>query len=213
MHPVWFVNKALSVLGESPILSTQYDAEDMDSTPTIEKVWTCRSIFEFVLPDLLRQHPWNCVTKRVDLSVDADNPPAFGFTYRYGLPSDFVRLAKVYDAISLEIDNSQYDRYRVEDNETEGLSMHTDESGISIIYVYQPSDVTTGFLDKFDANLKSALILSLKEQFAEAFTGSTELAERARASRYEKVEDAKTVDSQEEGPDQAGSDILITCRW
>lgn len=53
------------------------------------------AIYDEVLADLLRSHPWNFATKRVELSQNA-TAPVFEYEYAYDLPDDFLRLISVH---------------------------------------------------------------------------------------------------------------------
>lgn len=46
---------------------------------------------------LLREHPWSCAVKRVVLSADKDKPE-YGFSYRFTLPADYIRVLSVGEA-------------------------------------------------------------------------------------------------------------------
>lgn len=52
-------------------------------------------IFDDLRDDLLRSHPWNFATKRVQLA-QSTTTPAFEFDYAYPLPSDWLRTVSVH---------------------------------------------------------------------------------------------------------------------
>ena len=54
---------------------------------------------------MLRAHPWNCAIKRVILSPDVEMP-AFGYTYQFTLPADWIRTLSVGE-YGEEIDRSE----------------------------------------------------------------------------------------------------------
>ena len=53
-------------------------------------------IYTEVRDDLLRSHPWNFATKRVQLA-QISTDPTFEFDHAYALPSDWLRTISVHD--------------------------------------------------------------------------------------------------------------------
>lgn len=80
-------NVALRLVGQTTITSLT------DGTPTADVV---NDIFEELRDDLLRSHPWNFATKRVQLAR-LSTAPVFEFDYAYAHPSDWLRTISVHD--------------------------------------------------------------------------------------------------------------------
>lgn len=81
------VNVAMRLIGQSPITSLS------DGTTNAN---TADDLYEEVRDDLLRSHPWNFATKRVQLARSSTDP-TFEFDYAYVLPSDWLRTISVHD--------------------------------------------------------------------------------------------------------------------
>lgn len=81
-------NFALSYVGDQPITAFS-DANDRARLVTL--------FYDSARRRALRLHPWNCIAKRASLGLDAD-PPLWGFSNRYKLPSDFERLSQIRNA-------------------------------------------------------------------------------------------------------------------
>ena len=80
-------NVALRLVGQTPVTSIT------DGSVTGNVV---DDIFTELLDDLLRSHPWNFATKRVQLAR-LSVAPAFEFDYAYAHPSDWLRTISVHD--------------------------------------------------------------------------------------------------------------------
>lgn len=80
-------NVALRLVGATGITSLT------DGSTTANVV---NDIYSEVLDDLLRSHPWNFATKRVQLAQSSTDP-AFEFDHAYVLPSDWLRNISVHD--------------------------------------------------------------------------------------------------------------------
>jgi hypothetical protein len=81
------VNVAMRLIGQNPIVSLSDGSANAN---------TADDIYTEVRDDLLRSHPWNFATKRVQLARSSTDP-AFEFDYAYVLPSDWLRTISVHD--------------------------------------------------------------------------------------------------------------------
>lgn len=79
---VQIVNKALVKIGASTITSL---------TENSKAARSANAIYELTRDAALRDHPWNFAHKRVILASDSEEP-AFGWTYAYTMPADFLRV-------------------------------------------------------------------------------------------------------------------------
>ena len=84
-------NGSLNQLGASTILTLTEDSKNAR---------LCNARYTQVRDSLFRSHPWNCLTKRVELARDTDTP-AWGFSYQFTLPADCLRVLTIlnYDYI------------------------------------------------------------------------------------------------------------------
>ena len=80
-------NVALRLIGQTPITSLT------DGSTTANVV---DDVFKELLDDLLRAHPWNFATKRVQLAR-LSTAPTFEFDYAYAHPADWLRTISVHD--------------------------------------------------------------------------------------------------------------------
>lgn len=81
------INTAARLVGASAITSIT------DGTTTAN---VASDLYEELRDHLLRCHPWNFATKRVQLARSA-TAPAFEFDYAYVLPADWLRTISVHD--------------------------------------------------------------------------------------------------------------------
>jgi hypothetical protein len=163
---VTICNAALGMLGAQSISSLD------DST---ERARLCKDVYPQARAQLLRSHPWNCATKRA-LLAPLTTAPAFGYSYQYQLPDDYVRVQSV--------DAQEY--------ELEGRKLLADQSSIALVYTY---DAPEGV---WDSLLIEAMSLLLASKLSKAITGSsTDAAERMYQFK-ELVKQARSVDGQEQ---------------
>lgn len=105
-------NQALLLLGADTIASLTEEKTEARAANLIVD----RSI-DYVLS----LHPWKCAIKRVSIAPES-TAPAFEFTAQFTLPSDLIRLLRIY--------NFDREAYRMEGNR-----LLCDESELSIIYI------------------------------------------------------------------------------
>lgn len=80
-------SNALLMLGAQTI-------NDFADQLNLDRAKLCANLYPTVRDDMLRSHPWNCAIKRAVLAPDAV-APAFGYTYSFELPADFLRVLEV----------------------------------------------------------------------------------------------------------------------
>lgn len=162
------LNRALDKLGQKPLVNT---AEPGPNAARVRRMWpACRDA-------VLREHPWKCATKRVQLN-ELKEKPLFGFSHRYQLPSDFLRLVAVEpQGASVEV---------------EGNTLLADVRGLAIAYVSRVENPRL-----YDAALSEALSLKLASELAYGTTGSSSLAEQLRAEYQQKLKEARGHDARE----------------
>lgn len=145
MTPTDICNMALSRLGEPRI-------SDIDeNTP---RGISCRTHYEVVRDSLLRSHPWNFAVSRALLSQSA-TAPAFGFSYAYALPSDFLRLMTL-NGIQAEMCVSEYTL------ESGQILTYSDEAKITYVRrVTDPTAYDPIFLEVLAFRLASAVAMDI----------------------------------------------------
>ena len=56
----------------------------------------CNARYTQIRDSVFRSHPWNCLQKRLELSSSTDTP-AWGYSFKYDLPGDCLRLLRILD--------------------------------------------------------------------------------------------------------------------
>lgn len=113
-------------------------------------------VYEETRDNLLRAHLWNFATKRVELARSA-TAPAFGFSYAYALPSDWIRTAGVHDndgGIGTIV------------HREEGLFINADAEDVYISYVARivdPNAMTADFRQALAAELSRVCAIPVSD--------------------------------------------------
>ena len=118
-------NAALLLIGERKLASL---VENREPRRALDAVWDLKgdgtsSFVNFVL----EAGQWKFALKTVRLQVSADVIPAFGYTYAYKQPVDYVRIV----AISL----AEYMALPVNEYQAEGLHWFLDQDEVYMTYV------------------------------------------------------------------------------
>ena len=163
-------NQALVKIGADTIL---------DFTPVVDtkgaKLVTL--VYKNCRDYVLRQHPWNCATKRVVLSPLAA-APAFTWSYQFTLPSDCLRVLSL---VGLK-------HYK-----TEGRNVLCDDNTISLKYIYRVEDAS--LLDDMCADVISCRIA---HQICYAMTSSRDMTNDKLDEYRMALRKAKFVDATED---------------
>lgn len=149
----------------------------------------CNALYEQTRDSLLRQHLWNFAMKRVQLASET-TAPAFGFSFSYPLPSDFIRVKMIEDQVL---------SYKIEQT-----SLLTDAEEVKLIYVSRLEDVT-----KFDPLFTEALILSLALRLSYILIGSNSREAALKDELQRVLFLAKQVDGQEDTPDMLDAGTFL----
>jgi len=177
-------SQALLMLGQKPIASF---SEPSTGATLASNLYTSEK------EALLREHPWNCCTRRAVLAASA-TPPAHYYTATFPLPADCVRLLSVGD------DDDPVD-YRLE---KEGIQ--SDGDALNIRYVANLDE------SLWDSKLVNLMKLKMRAVFAYPVTKSTSLADLCAAEFNDALKKAKTIDGQEDPPEQLGQSGVLAAR-
>lgn len=178
-------NKALDKVGQGAITSLG------DGTKAAN---LCTRQWPLVRDQLLRDHPWNFAVTRTTLASD-EIAPVWGFTARFPLPSDCLRLLEVRDLSTGE--------YQVE-----GRFIHADATVLYIRYISRiedPNVYDTAFVDA----VASRLAIELCEPLTQSTTKKKMLADEYDDS----LTRAKRADGQENPPAEYEEDSWIEARY
>jgi len=124
--------------------------------------------------------------------------PAFGYNFRYLLPSDYILLLELNGNESLTLPFS-----------IEGGELLTDEFEIQARYIYAVTDVT-----KFDKDFVKVLDYKMAAEAAPHVTNQTSVAEKWEAKYEKELQRTKGRKSQESGSPQNGPPRQVVAnRW
>lgn len=177
------VNRALTLLGVDPVNSL---------ADTSKAASTANRLYNDTRAAVFRAHPWSCLVRRASLPLDAE-APLYGFTYRFVLPADFLRL--------LGIENSQ-GRYSIE-----ARKILYDDNILNISYVALLTDVPS-----YDTLLVDALSARLAAEMAHPLLQSTSAMEQMWQLYELKLREAKLVNAQENSQDVLDTDYWLDSR-
>lgn len=178
---------ALTNLGADPVSNIN----PPDDTIRAE---LCARLYPIARDRVLRAYPWSFANKRITLARIA-TAPEFEFAFAYQLPSDpfCLRVLKLNDATA---------KWGID-----GRTLVTDLDSVKIKYTARITD--TGL---FDALFVMALIHLLAALMALSITGETS-KRTAEFQLYQDVlNDARTMDSQEQSPQDFDILDLLTVR-
>jgi len=178
-------NLALIRIGQSKIVGM---GEDSKAADLLNNIWA------LIVDEVLRDHTWNFAVRREQITAEV-TAPAWGFTYEYLQPVDCLRVLGIDD--NLEIS------YRVE-----GLSIFTDEdSPINLKYIGRIEDT-----NQWDAKFVNTLAWRLAQEVAYPLAAGTKMIQLTHEAYIMALAEAKTVDSQENGSQDAGSAVWTDAR-
>lgn len=178
-------NFALGHLGESIVPNL---TDDVKAVNTVNQ-WKTNA-----RERILRLANWTCAIKRDTLTVDG-TAPEFGFTTRFAVPTDFIRL--------VNFRNTYDNQYVIE----AGYILCYVADDLEIRYVYDLTDWTA-----MDEDLIYAISLSLAYDMAPALTQSLDRRDEVKQSMLEAIAVAKNVETTNVSPQGYAPGSWITSR-
>jgi hypothetical protein len=178
-------SNALLLLGADPINS--FD-DDSDRGLLVSNLWpNARDA-------VLRAHPWNCAIEYVQLAplVQA---PAFDFAYQFLLPGDCLRVLSVGE-------EGETPRFRIVRRK-----ILADDAALNLRYIMKNTDVPS-----YDSLLVEALTAYMAMTCAYPITKSKSVFDAMSALYEFKLRQARTIDGQEEPPEEFGDTPLLNAR-
>lgn len=148
------------------------------------------ALFDAALEEVLRAHPWNFAVKRAVLAPGATLPVS-GYAASFPLPPDCLRILDAGE-----------DSWRVE-----GRAILADAAAISLRYVARPTDSTL-----WDASFVAALVANLMWKLTYPVTKSTTLRDSNFAAYSQLLQQARSIDAQEEPAEELEESSLIAVR-
>lgn len=178
-------NKALDKVGHGPIT----DLADGTKAANL-----CTRNWPSVRDQVLRDHPWNFAIKRASLAPDVVAPD-WGFTAKFPLPNDCMRLVEVRDMST--------DDYQVEDG-----NILANATVLYIRYVYRVVDP-----NRYDAMFTDAAATLLAFEMCESLTQSNTKKQALYEEYDASLLGAKRVDGQENPPAVFEEDEWLSVRY
>jgi hypothetical protein len=174
---------ALMSLGDDPINSLA----DETRAATL-----CANLYPPARLEVMRAHPWNCCVTRVILAP-LSAAPAYGYGKQFTKPSDWLR--------TLDVGENGNQDFRFE----KGRFL-ADTDALYLRYI---ADVSEG---NWDALLVHVMTKRMRYALAYPITKSTSLEAEAKADYEAALKQAKSVDGQENPPEEIGDSPFIDCR-
>lgn len=187
---ITIINRALSRLAQQRIISLN------DDTNAAKLV---NAIYDEVAEEVMSRGAWTSTLFRAQLSRLSDTP-TFGYRYTYQLPT-LPRCIRVLGV----------DEYRpgIIDWKVEGDKLLTDEPAISIKYI--------GFVEdaqKYDVDLKQAIVWALVAEMCYTFTGKDDTADRLADKAERKINDLLSMNGLNSGSnDSIPSNMFVDVRY
>lgn len=194
---IQIANRALTKLGAARIISLG------DDNKQSRAVLSC---FDDLRDDELRSHRWSFAMKRTSLAADSE-APAFGFTYAYTLPADFLRLDLVNDEFpAVVMDN--YIGVETNDYTIEGKKILANMAApLKLRYIARIEDP-----NQMDVNFREALSCRIAAELAEDLTQSNQKRELAWNEYKQAVSRAVRTNAIEKPPMMQGDNQWIMSR-
>lgn len=127
---------------------------------------------------------WDHALERVSLAADT-NAPAFGRSYKYLLPADYIRVATINDEFIPETD------YEIE----KGYIVCDFEAPLNLRYVFDQEDITL-----FPPKFLLCVARKLAALIAYDVTGNRSMVDEMEGRYMEEIGTAKGVDAQQNPP-------------
>lgn len=166
----------------------------------------CEEIYFDFRDQLLEMHYWNFAQARVQLAVDSDDTPVFGFEFAYQLPADFLKIRSVHEhdlgaGSDIHVGSVPYKH--------EGDNILTDASECFLLYTRRVSDPNL-----MSGLFRRALSRMLSPTLAMAISNSASRA-LSLEKQFEDVDypRAKSSDSIQDYPDQLPESSWVTSRY
>ncbi len=144
----------------------------------------CSLLYEPNRKNLLRKHFWNFALVLVSLPQLVD-VPVFEYTYAYQLPSDCLRLVKLFEFVS---------PWKII-----GRQLHSDDNTIDLVYVSDFTDAA-----QFDVMFEEALVLKIAYEICLKLNENDNRANILKQEFERTVREARQIDGMEDYPDQWG---------
>lgn len=166
--PVDICNSALAKVGSDRITSLSEDSAAARA---------CNGQYDNKRKALLRSHPWNFATLRIEIGLLATEP-VFEFDSAFGVPADCLRVLDIED---------NYIPWRIE-----GRTLVTNNTECKIKYITDLTDTS-----KFDPHFEEALATDLAADICFLLSKNATLSKELKIEAKEKIAQARSFNAQE----------------
>lgn len=143
---------------------------------------------------VLRSHPWNCATKRIQLAASAVDP-VFGYDKQFELPADFLRVLTVNDSTYTVDAPAPNKFFRVENNKILTSNLFGESGILNLVYIFDLTDISI-----MDALLIDLIAHEIAIGIAYKVTDGNASVQRISELRKEARSLAQAIDGQESPP-------------
>jgi hypothetical protein len=179
--PTSVCNEALGELGQAPIFSFHDDT----SISTL-----CGQIYPTARDATLEMYPWNFATRRTWLARLAE-PPAFGWSYAFGLPPDYLKAR----GTDHDHRSGGYMDFAIELDETGHRVLLSNQQRVGLLYTAHVDD-----LNLWSPLAEQVLVKVLAGRLAKAITGQGGTAELKLKEAIGLLAEARHSDGREGTP-------------
>jgi hypothetical protein len=183
------INKALLKIGEKRITSQGF------ADPGNERERIASEHYEPLRDAELRKNRWNFAMKRAELSADA-TAPEFGYSARYALPADCLRIVEVVDLM-------EPGGYQIES----GFILTNEEDGIQVRYIRRVTVV-----NDMDDLFRDALACRIALEFCDRLTQKRSKRQEVITEYQAFMATAASVDAIENPPEEIPESSFVTVR-
>lgn len=158
----------------------------------------CQRLYEPARQTVLAAHIWNHAKKRARLSRLVATPP-FKWAYYYALPSDYVRLAKIYDDADASCELKEYEEEAYEESGTQAkLVIATDAEQVYVEYI--ADTVMAKDVNRMPIHFRDSVVDELAKQLALVKTEHLSKYELMDRSAGRKIMQARATDTMNDAP-------------
>lgn len=182
---VSIANLALTGLGADRIIALSEDSENARRV---------NAVFALMRDEVLRSHPWNFATKRLQFALLAASPE-YEFENAFQIPGEVIRL------LDSETGKENLDYFIEQD------AVLTNDDTFKCKCIVRITDVT-----KWDVAFVVVFAARLEAELAYSITDSRTVQEDRWAIYLRKLREAKAYNSQELPVQEMGADVWIQAR-
>lgn len=188
-------NGALRLIGQAALVSL---IEDVESRRVLDEVYDNALLY------CLEQGYWNFAVRTVEIGNDPDLVPAFGYTYAFDKPDDWLRT------VELSADETFADPLLNVTDETD--YWHANVDPIYVRYISKDAEVGLD-LTRWPQTYVKAVEAWLAHEICERITKSTTKLDMVDKLWKRRISDARSKDAMNEPARFPPVDTWVRSRW